>query len=95
MERSSAIKLWGSMIRSTGFLSGFFNRSMSLLVTSFNFLLKLCHGQRRVKSVVEPIQSVIHVSYLLAARHHTTNQCEKPRKYLHDSRSFGRFKVLI
>src|SRR5699024_5690801 len=37
----------------------------------FNFLLTLGHGQRRVKSVVELIQSVVHVSYLLAARHHT------------------------
>ena len=41
-------------------------------VTIFNFLLSLCHGKWRVKSVVELFQSVVHVSYLLAARHHTT-----------------------
>ena len=44
-----------------------------LLVASFNFLLRLCHRQWRVKSVVEFFQGVVHMLYLLAARQHTTS----------------------
>ena len=55
-----------------------------LPVAIFNFLLSLCHGKWRVKSVVELFQSVIHVSYLLSARQHTTGHLEKPPKYLDD-----------
>ena len=44
-----------------------------LPVASFHSLFGFHHRQRGVKSVIQSLQRIVHVSRLLAARHHITS----------------------